>query len=223
MNSEEFESLAIKCLAGNASEKELHQLKQLMQENQKHAQDYKDLKEALHIAQNLLPLAEHTDDESPKLPEWRKAELRTVVRSSIPHKDNKRTQSRPHDIFSYILPYFKPQNYALAAFTLLLGISLFLRPWAEPQIQFGRYTPAVTRLSQDWIVSIPTISQIQDFDSESSFTNWQSRIVAPPTIQIWFDEENELIRIRSISFLKVIEESVPLPARESDRQAALEH
>lgn len=219
MTDSEFEALAMKELGGEATSEESLCLQEILETDHARAAEYQDLKESLEILQASLPLTtalEHSKG-SPQLPAWREQELQAAVRKEFPRKQK---SSGSATIWHWL---FQPQAFAWGVALVALICVGALEPWAEPRIIFGMYEPYSTRLTQPEVpvAGLPGIDGIRSFDEDNSFNQWKQRSFGKPGIHIWFDEENNLLRVRRISPFGSEDSNYPLPEADSKRREAV--
>jgi|GEM_PF-1381676 len=216
MTEGEFESLAIKVLAGAATPDEEKHLHLLTAQNADRAGAVAEMKAILTFAKATFPTTEALKKQEPKLPEYRLNELQEVVRHRFPQK-NKSLQ-----------PWWRvwfPQlaTGSIAIIVLLSAVSVGMMPASGP-VEFGAYADPLTRGGEETLSpdAIPGL-QSHHFTNEADFISWQNKHTNACHARIWLDEEHDLLHIvheRQWDIFST-EQTLPLPAETEKRQALL--
>jgi hypothetical protein len=198
MNQEEFELLANRVLAGEASSAEKQILDALLAKDLDRYKEYEAMRVAHRAIRQGLPLTGALKSTAPELPPYRVNELRASVREAFTEAE--RSERSSTSILAVLWQRISPPAWAWAGGAVLLFLLyLIAMPWGgSRRIEVAMYADYTVRgptrfasLKNDRHV------EVKLFKKDDAFERWKKQRM-PRNLggRIWIDDEKGFIRAR---------------------------
>lgn len=204
MDAESFNDLALRVLAGEATDTERRALETELSDAPARREEFEQLRLAYKISQTVTA-AQTTE---PELPAYRMNELRTAVRQHFGRARDSYRQPEPFRVLFPALRWIFAGGgiTALAAFVVFLSLS-------DRAVEVGFYQTDQVRGGETPLTAsdVPS-ARIVTFDQDASFDQWQSQPLAwNEHAKLWVDNEHDVLNIiHRDNQGKIIRESQPL-------------
>jgi hypothetical protein len=217
MEAEPFTDLALRVLAGEATDDERRALETELSAAPSRREEFEQLKLTHEILRATAPLAQAAPATTPELPASRVNELRTAVRQHFGPAANRRKSPAPFGEWIPALRWFFAGS-GLAAF----GFAVMLLCFANRSVEIGIYGDGLTRGGDQSLSAedVPS-AHLVTFDGDAAFDQWQNRPLAwYEHAKIWVDNEHDLLHIvRRVRHGQILMETQPLaPTNEGQRE-----
>jgi len=190
MDADSFTDLALRVLAGEATNDEHRALKAELVTDPARREEFEQLTITYDIVRTTVPMADAAKATEPELPAYRLNELRTAVRQHF-GPAVRRNKTPAHGIFS-ILRWIMAGGglTALAAIVMFFDLS-------NRSIEVGLYQSDLVRGDNAILASrdVPA-ARIIPFTQDAPFDQWQSQPLNwNERAKIWVDNEHDLLHI----------------------------
>jgi len=217
MDADSFNDLALRVLAGEATDDEHRALEAELAATPARRDDFDQLKITHDVLRATAPLTEAARVTEPELPAYRRNELRTAVRQHFGPAANRRKETAAARTIPSLLRWI----FAGGGLTVV-GVAVVLLCFANRSVEIGLYTVDLVRNGDQAITAadVPTAKLVQ-FDYDAPFDQWQAQPLAwYQHAKIWTDNEHDLLYIvHRVRHGEVITETKPLaPTNEGQRE-----
>jgi len=214
MDADSFNDLALRVIAGEATDTDRQALEAELSANPAHREEYEQLKITHDVLCTTGPMAEAARATEPELPSYRINELRTAVRQHFGNQTAARKS--PGGLIS-ALRWLIAGGGATALVVLLVFLNL-----ANRTVEIGLYKSDTVRNGDASLVpqDVPS-ARVVTFDQDAPFDQWQNQPLAwNERAKIWVDNEHDLLHVvRRIDHGHVSTETQPLaPTNEGQRE-----
>lgn len=217
MDAESFTKLALRVLAGEATEGERRTLDALVSEDPSWQAEFEQIRVTVDVLRTTAPMAEAAGATEPELPAYRLNELRTAVRQQFgPVAERAKVSVSP----GFWIPVWR-RIFAGGGAMAVAAVVIFLT-CANRTIEVGYYRADQVRGAN--VSLIPAgLSQgqvlLRPFDEDASFDQWQHSLSWTQHAKVWVDNETNLLHILTRDAQgKVAERTEPL-ARTDQQQS----
>ena len=215
MDTENFTTLALRVIAGEASAEERRALEAELAATPVQREEFEQLKLTHEIMRTTLPLVEAASAVTPELPAYRVNELRTAVRQHF-GAATKREKKASFGVLALLRWIFAGSGFAVA------GTAIVLLCYANRSVEVGLYGTGLDRSGEQPLSAqdLPS-AHLVTFDQDVPFDEWQSRPLAwNEHAKIWVDNEHDLLHIvRRVRQGQIVMETQPLaPTDEAQRE-----
>jgi hypothetical protein len=221
MDAESFTALALRVLAGEATDDERRALEAELSQERASAPGRREEFEQLKITHEILrataPMTEAARATTPDLPAYRVNELRTAVRQHFgPAGNRQKTAATSGGLIPVLRWIFAGSGVAA------LGVAAVVFCFANRSVEIGLYGTDLVR-GGDKALSAQDVpsAQLVTFDQDAPFDQWQNRPLAwNEHAKIWVDNEHDLLHIvRRVRHGQIVMETQPLaPTNEGQRE-----
>jgi hypothetical protein len=216
MDAETFQDLALKVLAGDATNEERRTLETECAANAAHRDEFEQLKVTHDVLRLTAPMTEATRATTPELPGHRRNELRTAVRQHFGPAAARQKREVPFGNWIPALRWFFAGSGVAA-----IGFAVVIACFANRTIEVGLYGSDTVRGEQGLSATDVPAANIITFDQDATFDAWQNTPLAwNERAKIWVDNDKDLLHIvRRVSHGTVVMETKPLaPTDEGQRE-----
>ena len=217
MDPETFTDLAMRVIAGEATDDERRTLKAETSSVPARREEFEHLKLTHEILRTTAPMAQATQALTPGLPAYRVNELRTAVRQHFGPAADRTPEPVGSRVWTFILRWVFGGS-AVAA----LGFAVVIFCFANHTVEIGLYGSDLARGGDQGLsaADVPS-ARVVTFDQDAPFDQWQSAPLAwNERAKIWIDNEHDLIHIvRRVRHGQVVMETQPLaPTYDGQRE-----
>jgi hypothetical protein len=217
MDAESFHDLALRVIAGEATNDELRALETELAAIPARREEFEQLKLMHEILRTAAPMTEAVRATAPELPAYRMNELRTAVRQHFGPVVNREKIAATSGEWVPILRWLFAGSGA-GAFAFAVIIFCF----ANRSVEIGLYGTDLARDGDKALsaVDVPS-AHLVTFDQDAPFDQWQNQPLAwNEHAKIWVDNEHDLLHIiRRVRHGQIVVETQPLaPTNEGQRQ-----
>lgn len=214
MDNETFHELALRVIAGEATDHDRQTLEVELSAHPELRADFDQLKVTHDVLRTTVPIIDSLQAQGPELPAYRVNELRTAVRRHFGPAAARKASSFG---FANALRWIVSGGgvAALAVFIVLLNFS-------NHTIEIGVYSSDQMRSSDSTQVprDLPS-TRIMAFDQDASFDQWQNQPLAwYERAKVWVDNEHDLLHVvRRVNHGQISRETYPLaPTTDAQRE-----
>jgi hypothetical protein len=206
MDSEPFNDLALRVIAGEATTEERHTLETELAAHPELRDEFDQIKISYEVLRTASPMAEATRANEPELPAYRVNELRTAVRQHFGPAANrgKSTWSGLLSAWRWIFA-----GGGLTALTVLLVVLNL----SNHTIEVGLYQTDQMRGESGGLTAqdVPA-ARLMTFDQDAPFDQWKDAPLAwYERGKVWVDNERDLLHIvRRVNHGQISKETYPL-------------
>ncbi len=217
MDAESFTDLALRVIAGEATDDERRALETALSSAPHLREEFEQLKLTHEFLRATAPLAEAARAAAPELPAYRVNELRTAVRRHFGPAANRPEKAV---VSRGLIPLLRWvfAGSGIAA----LGFAVVVFCFANRSVEVGLYGTDLVRGGDQGLsaADVPS-ARLVTFDQDAPFDQWQNQPLAwNEHAKIWVDNENDLLHIvRRVRHGQIVIESQPLaPTSEGQRE-----
>jgi len=213
MDADSFNDLALRVIAGEATDTERHALEAELSAHPERQDEYEQMRIAHDVLRTTAPMAEAAQAKEPELPAYRMNELRTAVRQHFgPAANRGKNSSGLISALRWI--------FAGGGLTALTVLVVFLN-LSNHTVEVGVYRADLMRNGDASLTpqDVPT-ARLMTFDQDTPFDQWQSQSLAwYEHAKIWVDNEHDLLHVvRRMDHGRISRETYPLaPTNEGQR------
>lgn len=213
MKTDEFQELALKVLAREATAVESAVLQSEVAKDASRRREFDELRAAMSLLREAGTVAGATRATTPELPKYRMNELRDAVRLHFLVKPSEKPE---RSLLPLPLRWLLGTGFTGAALAcLLLWVSA-----SRQEIEVGMYKELAMRSGAPLVLPSNPHVQKQAFEKEEEFEKWKQQPLAwNQRAKVWVDEENDTIHIiRRDGLWNVRETTQPLAAKKPEQQ-----
>jgi anti-sigma factor RsiW len=207
MDADSFNDLALRVIAGEATDAERHALETEIAGHPARRDEYEQLKITHDVLRAASPMIEAARATEPELPAYRVNELRTAVRQ---HFGPAVQREKSPGGLATVLRWIFAGGGATALVILVVVLNLSNRT-----IEVGVYRTDQMRSDEASLSAqdVPSAKLIS-FDQDAPFDQWQSQPLAwYERAKIWVDNEHDLLHVvRRVNHGQISRETYPLAA-----------
>jgi len=217
MDAELFNALALRVLAGEATDDERRALEAELASLPARREEFDQLKLTHGILRAAAPMTQAASATTPELPAYRVNELRTAVRQHFGPAANRKKNRAP---FGEWIPAMR---WLFAGSGVgALGFAVVIFCFANRTVEVGLYGTDLAR-GGDKALSAEDVpsARLVTFDADAPFDQWQNQALAwNEHAKIWVDNEHDLLHIvRRVRHGQIVMETQPLaPTNEGQRE-----
>jgi hypothetical protein len=213
MDTESFTDLALRVIAGEATDDERRALETELAATPVRRGEFERLKLTHEMLRVTAPMAQAAQAITPGLPAHRVNELRTAVRQHFgPAASRKKNQAAFGEWIPAMRWLFAGSGVAA------LGFAVALLCFANRSIEIGLYGTDLARGGDQALTAadIPS-AHLLTFDQDAPYDQWQSQPLAwYEHAKIWVDNEHDLLYIvRRVRHGQILTETQPLAPTDS--------
>jgi len=217
MDAESFTALALRVLAGEATDDERRTLEAELSSDPGRRDEFAQFKLTHEILRATAPIKEATRATTPELPGHRMNELRTAVRQHFGPAANREKKAAPFDKWIPALRWLFTGSGVAA-----LGFAVMVLCFANRSVEVALYGTDLVRGGDQALSAgdVPS-ARLITFDQDAPFDQWQNRPLAwNEHAKIWVDNEHDLLHIvRRVRHGQIVMETQPLaPTDEGQRE-----
>ncbi len=216
MDADSFTDLALRVLAGEATDDERRTLQATLANEPAHREAFEQLTITQGILRTTAPMTEAVKATGPELPAYRINELRTAVRQHFGPAVNRRKSASG---LSQALRWI----FAGSGATALAAVILFFN-FANRSIEIGLYQTDLVRGDNAALTAqdVPA-ARIIAFEQDAPFDQWQTQPLAwTERAKIWVDNEHDLLHIIARDAQgKPVEHTEPLAPTDREQSAQI--
>ncbi len=196
MNDQDFEAIAIKVLAKEASTEEAALLRSIITQSEVRKKEFDEFEKTLGILRGAGPLVKALDAKDTALPAYRLGQLKTSLQHEFGRQDAK--ESNKLETNDSWLVWFGWRKIFVSGMAIAALICLFIfLPQKREDIEIGLYENSLTRGTNS---SFETIQMSHTktvlFKNENEFEEWRNKpFLRNQKAKIWIEEETETIFI----------------------------
>jgi len=217
MDADSFNDLALRVIAGEATETERHALEAELSAHPERRDEFEQMKITHDVLRTTAPMAEASRAIEPELPAYRLNELRTAVRQQFGNAT--RTRKSTGGLVSAL-------RWILAGggTTALVVLAIFLT-MSNRTVEIGFYKTDTVRNGDAALTAqdVPS-ARLVTFDQDAPFDQWQNQPLAwTERAKIWVDNEHDLLHvIRRIDHGHISRETYPLAPTNDGQRAQIQ-
>jgi hypothetical protein len=216
MDAELFTALALRSLAGEATDDERRALETELASTPARRDEFEQLKLMHGILRAAAPMAEAARAAAPELPAYRVNELRTAVRQHFGPAAGRKKKPLP---FGSWFPALR--GFFIGSGVGAFGLAVTVLCFANRTVEVGLYGTDLVRGGDQSLsaADVPS-ARLVTFDQDTPFDQWQTRPLAwNEHAKIWVDNEHDLLHIvRRVRHGQIVLETQPLaPTNEGQR------
>ncbi len=212
MDNKDFQELALRVLANDASATESAFFQSMLAKDPARSQEFKEIKETMALLRNAAPVAGALDAKGPELPAYRMNELRDAVRAEFRDKKSA-TSTSPQPWLSF--KWMFASGFAGAALVCMLVFTVM----GHREIEVGMYEGYIMRGATQVVIPASPLVHQHSFKKDNDFDQWkQTPLAWNEKAKVWVDEETDLIHVvRHTGWNEAKETTEKLAAKESDQ------
>ena len=217
MDAESFTNLALRVIAGEASDDDRRSLEAECASASTRREEFEQLKLTHEIFRAVAPMSEAARTTTPELPAHRVHDLRTAVRQHFGPAADRPKSTAP---FANWIPAFRWlfAGSGVAA----IGFAALIFFFANRTVEVGLYGTDLVRGGDQALTAADVPSaQVITFDQDAPFDQWQNQPLAwNERAKIWVDNERDLLHVvHRVSHGQIVMETQPLaPTNEAQRE-----
>ena len=214
MDADSFNDLALRVIAGEATDAERHALETELSGHPGRRDEYEQIKITHDVLRITAPMTEATRATEPELPAYRVNELRTAVRQ---HFGPAVKREKSSGGLTSALRWIFAGGGATALVILVVVLNLSSRTIEVGVYRTDQMRSDETSLSAQDVPAAKLIS----FDQDAPFDQWQSQPLAwYERAKIWVDNEHDQLHVvRRVNHGQIIRITYPLaPTNEGQRE-----
>ncbi len=215
MDADSFNDLALRVLAGEATDNERRDLAAELSAHPERRAEFERLKLTHDLLRLAVPMTQAVSATEPELPAHRRNELRTAVRQHFGPVAQRKSAASPSTLISALRWIFAGGGAtALATVAVLLIFS-------NRSIEVGLYaTDQVRSIDSSLSAGDIPAARLLTFDQDAPFDQWQNQSLAwYEHAKIWVDNEHDLLHIvQRVAHGQIVIRTLPLaPTAEGQR------
>ncbi|HEY0257667.1 MAG TPA: hypothetical protein VGC39_09515 [Candidatus Methylacidiphilales bacterium] len=191
MDANAFTDLALRVLAGAATEQDHRALDTAMASSSTHREKFDQLKSTHVLFRTVAPMTDALVAKEPALPAYRLNELRTAVRQhfgpAAKHNSKETKYSLLHPALRWLLG---------GGIMTALALGLLLSSFSDRSIEVGLYHTDQLRGGDASLspADVP-MAHVITFDQDAPFDQWKKTLAWNQHAKIWIDNEKDLLHI----------------------------
>ena len=217
MDAESFTELALRVIAGEATDADRRALEAECASAPARRDEFEQLKLTHDVLRATAPMSEAARATTPELPAYRLNELRTAVRQ---HFGPAATRPKSTVPFADLVLALRWLFAGSGAGAIAVAVVIFC--FANRSIEIGLYGTDLARGGDQGLTASDVSSaRLIAFNQDAAFDQWQSRPLAwNEHAKIWIDNEHDVLHIvRRVSHGQIVMETQPLaPTNDAQRK-----
>lgn len=222
MRDDEFQDLALKALAADATPEDRTTLEAAFAADPARRVEFEDMRAAFAITQATLPLADALEARGNELPRYRMGQLRSAVHSHFRERDA--AESEEGGVVSWVQTLWGQVIYGSGLIAICVLVVLVSLPGPK-DIEVGYYAEQAARGEYPvFNVAEASHQHVNLFENDKTFDQWLAQPFGKnEKARVWIDEEHDQIHVRlhPVLFMGSREFTRPLPEFPVARRAAL--